>query len=264
VTVSFAPSVAALCDALTAAADRLSAIMRQVTDPSLRAVGTWTIGETAQHVSGAPGYFLAAARGQAELRRLDAADAGNAHDLAVNPERNPQILADRLGAGEQALAAYARQADGDPLVCPYAGVEVPLSTLLGVVLGELLVHGFDIARAAGLPWHIERAHAVLVVQAGLPLLPYTLDKDRAAGVRLAIDLRLRAVAPFIVRVHHGALTVEPHHGQRVDCHISADPAVYLLLAFNRIGSVKPMLRGQLVTWGPRPWRVNDLQALLKT
>ena len=263
-TISFAPSVEALCNALTASADRLSAIMRQVNDPSPRAVGTWTIGETAQHVSGAPEYFLAAARGQAELRRLDAAEAGNARDLAVNPERNPQILADRLGRGEQALAAYAREADGDPLVCPYAGVEVPLSTLLGVALGELLVHGFDIARAAGVPWHIERAHAVLVIQAGLPLLPYTLDKDRAAGVRLAIDLRLRAIAPFIVRVEDSALTVEPGHGQRVDCHISADPGVYLLLAFNRIGPVKPMLRGKLITWGPRPWRVNDLQALLKT
>jgi uncharacterized protein (TIGR03083 family) len=264
VTISSAPSVEAVCNALTASAERLSAVMRQVTDPSPRAVGTWTIGETAQHVSGAPEYFLAAAHGEGELRRLDAAQAGNAHDLAVNPERDPQILADRLSRGEQALAAYAREADGDPLVRPYVGVEIPLSTLLGVALGEVLVHGFDIARAAGLPWHIERAHAVLVIQAGLPLLPYTLDKDRAAGVHLAIDLRLRAIAPFIVRVQDSALTVEPYHGQRVACHISADPVVYLLLVFNRIGPVKPMLRGQLVTWGRRPWRVNELQALLTT
>ena len=263
-TISSAPSVEALCSALTASAERLSALMRRVVDPSPRAVGTWTIGETAQHVSGAPEYFLAAARGEAEPRRLDAADAGNAHDLAVNPERNPQILADHLGRGEQALTAYARDADGDPPVCPYAGVEVPLSALLGVALGEVLVHGFDIARAAGLPWHIERAHAVLVIEAGLPLLPYTLNKDRAAGVRLAIDLRLRAIAPFIVRVEDSVLTVEPGHGQRVDCHISADPVVYLLVAFNRIGPAKPMLRGQLVTWGRRPWRVSELQALLAT
>jgi uncharacterized protein (TIGR03083 family) len=264
VAISSAPSVEALCNTLTAGADKLSAIMRQVTDPRPRAVGTWTIGDTAQHVSGAPEYFLAAARGEGELRRLDAAQAGNARDLAVNPERDPQILADRLSRGGRALAAYAREADGDPLVRPYVGVEIPLSTLLGVALGEVLVHGFDIARAAGLPWHTERAHAVLVIQASLPLLPYTLDKGRAAGVHLAIDLRLRAITPFIVRVENSALTVEPYRGQRVACHISADPVVYMLLAFNRIGPVKPMLRGQLVTWGRRPWRVNELQALLTT
>ena len=41
----------------------LAAVMRQVRDPAVRAVGVWSIGETAAHVSGSSGYFLAAARG---------------------------------------------------------------------------------------------------------------------------------------------------------------------------------------------------------
>lgn len=263
-TISFSPSVDALCDALVVSGRRLSAIMRQVTDPSPRAVGTWTIGETAHHVSGSAQYLLAAARGEAELERIDEVDASNARALAENPERDPQVLADRFDRGEEALVAYARRAGGDPAVSPYVDVEVPLSALLGLELGEVLVHGFDIARAAGLRWHIERAHAVLTTQAVLPLLPYTLDRERAAGIRLAIDLRLRTMAPLVVRVQEGTLTFERYNGQRVDCHIAADPVVYLLLAFNRIGPGKPMLRGQLVTWGRRPWRVNNFQALLKT
>ena len=32
--------------------------------------GTWTIGETGQHVSGSAEYFLAAAHGEADLERL--------------------------------------------------------------------------------------------------------------------------------------------------------------------------------------------------
>jgi hypothetical protein len=54
----------------------------------------------------------------------------------------------------------------------------PLSTLLAVELGEVLVHGHDIARASGLPWSIDRAQAA----AGgmLPLLPHLVDRERAA------------------------------------------------------------------------------------
>jgi hypothetical protein len=127
----------------------------------------------------------------------------------------------------------------------------------------VLVHGFDIARAAGLPWHIDRQHAVLTHKAYTPLLPYTLDGEHAAGVRLAIDLRVRGMRPVLARIQGGTLAVEEAHGQRVDCHLSAEPVTYLLLAFNRITPWKPMLRGQLVTWGHRPWRVTEFGSLLQ-
>jgi hypothetical protein len=59
----------AICDALVASRAKLPAVMRQITDPSPHAAGTWTIGETAQHVSGSAKYFLAAAHGEADLER---------------------------------------------------------------------------------------------------------------------------------------------------------------------------------------------------
>ena len=57
-TITYAPSVKALCDAMVVSREKLSATMRQVTDPSPRAVGTWTIGKTEQHVSSSAEYFL--------------------------------------------------------------------------------------------------------------------------------------------------------------------------------------------------------------
>jgi len=262
-TITYAPSVNALCDALVVSREKLSATMRQVTDPSPRAVGTWTIGETAQHVSSAAEYLLAAVRGEADLERFDEVDEINARVLAEDEERSPRILADRFDRGSMALVAYARTVHGDPTVVPFAGLEVPLATLLGIELGEVLIHGCDIARAAGLPWQIDRAHAVLAHEAYMPLLPSTLDRERASGVRLAIDLRVRGMQPVVVRIQDGVLVVEDAHGQRVDCHISVDPVVYLLLEFNRIKPWKPMLRGQLVTWGRRPWRVSGFGSLFQ-
>jgi hypothetical protein len=128
----------------------------------------------------------------------------------------------------------------------------------------VLVHGFDIARAAGLPWHIDRQHAVLTLEAYMPLLPYTLDRERAVGVRLAIDLRVRGMRPVMARIQDGTLAVEESHGQRVDCHFSAEPVTYLLLVFDRITAWKRMLRGQLATWGRHPWRVTEFGSLLQT
>jgi uncharacterized protein (TIGR03083 family) len=235
--------------------------MRQVTDPTPQAVGVWSIGETAAHVSGSSDYFLHAARGDGRLERLDEVDATNARALAEDPERDPRRLADRLERGETVLVDFARQADGDPLVRPFAGVEVPLSTLLGIELGELLVHGFDIATAAGLNWPIDPAAARLTLQAYWPLVPYTLDTTQAHGVRLALELRIRGLQPVVVSIDNDQMTVHDPNGVRVDAHLAATPVAYLLLMWNRIPPWQPLLKGRLLIWGRRPWRAGELGRL---
>ena len=45
------------------------------------------------------------------------------------------------------------------------GAALVSGTVLGVVLGELLIHGFDIARSVGHRWEIRRQHAALVIAA---------------------------------------------------------------------------------------------------
>jgi hypothetical protein len=37
-----------------------------------------------------------------------------------------------------------------------------------------------------------------------------------------------------------------------------------LLMFGRIGTVGPVLRGQVKVWGRRPWRLRHLMRLLQT
>lgn len=255
------PLVRPLCDVLLDTSTSLAAVMRQVRDPTARAVGVWSIGETAAHVSGSSGYFLAAARGEGGLERLDEVDQANAQALAADPERDPVRLADRLESGEQALVAFARQVQGDPPVHPFEGVEVPLSTLLAIELGELLVHGFDIARATHLPWPIDPAAAVLTLQGYLPLMAYTLDVAGARGVQLAVEIRIRRMRPVVVVIADDALVVDESAGQRVDAHIAATPTAYLLLMWNRIPPWKPLLSGQFLIWGRRPWRALELGRL---
>lgn len=261
--ISGAPAVASLCDMLEVVSARLAVLMRTIEDPSPPAVGAWSIGETAAHVSGSGSRFLRAVRG-GPPERVDDLAAANARALAVLPERDPRRLADRLEAGDAELVAHARRIGGDPLAQLFEGVDVPLSTVLSIELGELLVHGFDIARAAERPWSIEAEHAGLALRGYLPLLPFLLDRARAEGVRLALDLRVRGMAPVVVRVADGALGVEPALDQLVDAHISVDPAACLLLVWSRIPPWQPLIRGQLVIWGRRPWRAGELAGLLVT
>jgi hypothetical protein len=262
-TTTYVASVTALCDALEGAYGQLAATMRQITDPRPRAVGTWSIGETALHVAGSGGYFLGSLRGDVELVRLDEVAAHNAGVLAGNPERDPQVLVERMTRDGEALVAYARQISGDPPSSPFAGFDVPTSSTLAIELGELLVHGYDIARAAGLPWEITSADAVLTLEASLPVFPYLLDLEKAAGVRLAIDLRVRGSRPVVIRIEDQSLAVDDYQGQPVDLHVSTDPVAYLLLIWNRIPPWKPLLRGQLLIWGRRPWRMAELATLLQ-
>lgn len=256
--------VDAVCTALVRNAEQLAAVLRQIRDPAPKAIGIWSIGETANHVAGSHEYFLAAARGEAALEGLDEVDAGNAQSLAEDPERDPSVLADRLEGGVKELVRYAGTVEGNPAVTPFIGVEVPLSTLLAVELGEVLVHGYDIAHAAGLPWRIEASDALVAHREFLPLFPYLLDEKRSAGARVNAEMRIRGMDPFVVSVHDGILELEEATGQKVDFTMSVDPAVYLLMYFNRVNPLSQMLRGKLLLWGRRPWKIGTFQSVFIT
>lgn len=259
------PIVLRFCDSLHAATRRFAALLRLEPDPSLPAIGTWTVGETAAHVASSPSYFLAAARGELdEPERLDDVDAGNAASLASDPERRPGVLAERLERADEALVAYARTADGDPVVEPFAGVRVPLSSMLAIELAELLVHGDDIGRAAHLPWRTPPMEAGLALEGLLPLLPFMVDERSAADVALRCELRVRGGSRSVVEIDRGTLRVEPPSAAPVDCRLSVDPVAFLLLTYNRVSLPGPILRGRLVAWGRRPWLAMRLQASLKT
>jgi hypothetical protein len=263
--VASSPIVARLCDALLRASDRFVRLLRTDPEPSARAIGTWTIGETAAHASSSPTYFLAVARSElTEPHAIEGVARSNAEVLASDPERRPRVLADRSQRGEEELVSFARTLTGDPILRPFDGVDVPLSTVLAVELGELLVHGEDIARAARLPWRIPRDEAALTLEGYLPILPFTVDERRAAGRTMRCELRVRGGTRARLVLEDGVLRVELLSSDPVDGRISVDPAALLRLVFHRTGIIGPIVRGELLAWGRRPWRAMVLPRVLKT
>jgi uncharacterized protein (TIGR03083 family) len=257
-------TIGSMSRALTEAANDFASMLRRVSDPSRSAIGSWTVGETTAHVARSAEYFLEAAKAEATPVALDDVADHNAEFLSDNPERDPRILADRFENNELALTTYVGSLDGDPAVEVFDEVVVPMSTLLAVELGEVLVHGYDIAGASGLDWPIGSQHAALAVGGLLPILPHMINPTKAAGFDARIGFRIRGGIEATLVFDDGVLQIEAADGPSVDCRLTVDPTTYLLLSFNRITSTIPTLQGKVVAWGRRPWLAVKMASLFKT
>lgn len=140
-----------------------------------------------------------------------------------------------------------------------------MSSVTATLLGEVLIHGYDIAQASRQPWLIPPTHAGLVFSGALPMLPYFVNHAAAAGVRASFDLRLRDKDSPRVRLafDDGTLDVASGPAEPVDCHLSADPTAFLLVMYGRQGPLRPALTGKVVAWGRKPWLAFRMPSLLQ-
>src|SRR5215217_6714082 len=265
----YGPTLNALRDAVVRTAD----LWRNIDRPDALAPGLiWTAAETAAHVVGdlrdytqaltrhANGYMTHANRPMESPSRLSA--KVNARHLEEIPERNLHRLADML---EQAFATYqeaAASADTCAKIPTPNGLVIDPSTMAALLLGEQLVHGLDVSRAAGRPWTVAPADALLVIPGVLSIAPQYLRPKRAAGVQVSFELRMRGGASYRLAVDDGAAVVSTA-GERADCVISADPVAFLLLGYGRIPQWSPVLRGQLRPGGRKPWLAMKFGTLLQ-
>lgn len=260
--------------ALAHAVQYSARLWRSVDDPAAPVPGlAWTAGEAAAHVVGDMGEYAAALTAHlagdksvteipegSPARLRTAVNAGHLDEVR---ERDPRRLADML---EETAANYlAAAAAIDPseraaiLTADSLVLEPAVMTCL--LLGEQLVHGLDIARAAGRPWTISRDDALLVVPAVLTLTPKYLRPSRTRNLRVSFELRMRGGGRYRVAIDDGAGTVTAT-GEKADCVITADPVAFLLLGFDRVPQWSQILRGRLRAGGRKPWLAAKFATLL--
>jgi hypothetical protein len=275
-------------DALETEVGRVTSLLRTVRKPTAPAVGRWSAADVAMHLSQTwlviPGLagedrsqFLdlvpgLEGDGVSFLSDLWQLPAATVLGVQADGERDLGVLADRID--QRAAAFLATLRESSPLdVRPWLveGTKVRLSLLACHLLNETMVHGYDVARADRRRLPIDRGRAALVFEEFLiPIMqvldPRALvDQGTAAGLRIVYELQLRGGGRYLFAFDDGALTVEPSGspGRRIDCHISADPAALLLVAWARQSQWAAIARGQLVAWGRRPWLGPRLRALMR-
>lgn len=242
---------------------RLSLLLRSSTHPDKKACGVWSVAETANHVAHCYPAFIEAFLGNLTVAPEEV-DAQNAAQLAADTERDLDVLADRLENGMREYLAVAGSVDEEDLVDFFTGMLVPASGVTATLLGEVLVHGYDIARAEKLPWLIEPEHAILTLQSLGPVMVHFVDEAAAADLEAGFEIKLRGGTPSYWYFSKGELHVEASPVEPVDCHISADPVTFMLMSYNRIGPTMPALSGKVRVWGRKPWLATRLGGVFKT
>ena len=245
--------------ALPAAAERMAQLMREVTNPNAPVPGLrWTAAELAAHVVADLRTYTGVVAGQGPVAAPGATSAAelgtaeNERQLAEYPERSLDRLAAELTRAMPAFIAAAKTAPPGAQVGSPVGVAMTPATVAAIVLGEQLIHGLDLARAAGRPWPIGQADARLVIPGAVEMLPAYLNRAQARGLQARYELRFGGDLRYSLVIDDGTATVGPASG-RPDCVVTADPVAFLLVGYGRISQWGPMLRGQLRAGGRKPW-----------
>ena len=253
--------------AISAVAERFTALLRETDDIGRRAAGTdWTVAETAAHVSIVLTAFSAAIAAEPQAlppeQYLDAdfptrLAAANAATIAMVDHTDAGYLANLITVAAQRFLKLAAAADPE-IACdtPWYGPGRirTLDCLTALALGELTVHGHDIATGTGRPWPIPAEHAKLIMGTVCPeMSPLVVRPEAARGAPVTYEVRLRGDGPrYVIRVADGTAEVRAA-GAPVDCVISADPVTYLLVVYGRMSLGRALMRGGIFAKGRRPW-----------
>lgn len=245
-------------------------MLRDAPDPTRSVRGSeWTVAELGAHLVDVARRNVGFSR---HPQPSPLPDEGGLHDGMASTnerrlredvtERDPDKLAAMLVAeNENVLEAYGP--DGERTVFWY-DVEMTERSLAGVWLGELLVHGLDLARTVGRPWPISADQATAVFEGLAPAFPRAVDRDVARSVPGVYHLRLRGEGDHTFEVgDDGSLRVEAGTPERADVHVSADPVAFLLVGYGRAGRWGAILRGRIVAWGRKPWLALRFADLLE-
>jgi uncharacterized protein (TIGR03083 family) len=250
--------------ALTLATPPVAALLRGADPRSSVPHLEWTIGDLGAHMVSIVRAYTAAALGRSPIGPdLGGMDGNNARLIAATPEESASDLADAL---ETETAAFV--AANEPLPrgeqVPFYGDVVTISAagLARMLLGDRLVHWWDLATALGEKLTIESDLARLAFDGYFEVLPAFVLPEAAKGVTATYEIRIRGAAPRFLVFSDGTLTVSRDSPGRVHCRISAEPMAYALTALNRGSRWRPLLTGQVVIWGRRPWLANKLGTLI--
>jgi uncharacterized protein (TIGR03083 family) len=241
-------------------APRVTALVRGIPRPHERTEGLdWTLAETAVHILQTFRYYESAGRGEVSagpevIENIPAYVARkNLEEIAAEPERDPARIANGIDASIEHFLSWAKAAAPGDIASFSAGYSMDVTTTVCTLVGELVMHGHDIARTLGTPWNVDPRAAVFAAYSTSAALPLAFDEKAAAGVSIHADIRLRHAVPFSIRIEDGRVWSESPGIGRADVHLSADPMSYLLVGFGRTSLWPLVARGKLLAWGRKPW-----------
>jgi len=247
--------LAPAAEAVERAGRRLADLLSAAEEPERDVRGLeWTLHELVAHLAARSGRFAAYLSGTA-VPECEIAGIAEENRRDVG-ERRGRPVADLVEELRSNVANFVGTTHGKLGADPFpwnSGVTLDVATGTGLMLAELVVHGFDAARTLGRPWPIASADARTIIRASATLAPWYVDPQATRGDRTTYRIAVRGGPAFRVRIDDGTASIEPAEGD-ADCTIRADAATLVLLSYGRIDRWRAAAKGRLVATGRRPWR----------
>jgi len=237
---------------------RVAQLLREAPLPEQRvAASEWSVADVGAHLVTIARRNTAAAQGTpfewdpGDAPHDSMADA-NAKDIGDLGERDLVRLADLLVEDNQlALSAYGD--DGDRTV-RWTQHDMRARDGVAIWLGELLIHGLDVARTLGRGWPITSDEAAVILDGLTPALGTFTNRATARKAQGVYHVHLRGDGDFTFDIDRdGTVTASRRRPPKADLHVSADPVTYLLVGYGRRSPWAAVARGAILAWGRKPW-----------
>ena len=134
----------------------------------------------------------------------------------------------------------------------HGGSTYHLGGLACILLGEQVIHGYDMATALGQPWPIDPAHAQLVLYGYGPIYGLVLNPETTAGLCAAYGIEMRGGGSLTIRFVDGCYELIEGITGPVDCELSVDPVAFLLVGTGRMSRYEAVALGLLSLGGAKP------------
>ncbi len=171
--------------------------------------------------------------------------------IADFPEGDPAKLSRLLLDAEEGFLEATADRPGDSPIT-YAGLPFTLALLACSLLGDQMLHGYEMAAGIGRPWPIDPADALLVLNGHLTLFGAMLHPERTKSLNAAIGIELRGGPVVTVRFTDGVYCLEDGSAGPVDATMSADPVAFLMIESGRLSRYEAVALGLLTVGGDRP------------
>jgi hypothetical protein len=139
-------------------------------------------------------------------------------------------------------------ASGIPLDFPFpfhGGATIDYQAAMTNALAEFVMHGYDLATAAGVPWPVHARDAELFCGFGSQILPAYVRAGFAGTA--AIEVRVSGMLPWVLHVdgpvRRSALL---HANDAPTMTVEADPATFILAAYGRLDATAAASRGMRI------------------
>lgn len=251
-------------DAIAGATEKVADLIASIPDPlALAPDSPWTVRDFASHLILAGSVYTDIAQGvpapfqSTEPTYLHAEFTRRNADIA---ETDPGKLSRLFVDGMEGFLDATSDIPGDTPVVMHGQNPFTLAGAAGVLLGEELLHGYDIATAIGRPWPLDPADSQLVLAAYAPALGFFLNPETTRGLSAGFGIELRGVGEMTVRFTDGVYGLE-EGGASVDATISADPVAFLMVGTGRLSRYQAIALGLLSVGGNHPHLAIGFQDL---